>query len=263
MNSDRTLQRVAHARDWYARADLPDGITHLFEPHIDVFYRCNMWFVRGRTHNLLLDSGLGAVSLSGQFPFLQAQPLLAVASHAHFDHIGCHHEFGERACHRAEAHILANPTRADTLADPYARLAMFTALPPDGFDELAYRVEAAPATRVLEHGDVIDLGDRHFEILHLPGHSPGSIALWEAASGVLLSGDAIYDGPLIDDCYHSDRGEYCATMHRLRELPVRVVHGGHYPSFGRDRFHVLIDEYLRGARAPGCPLESGVSGTSA
>ena len=68
-----------------------------------------------------------------------------------------------------------------------------------------------------------------------------------------LSGDAVYDGPLIDDAYHSESEDYVETMRRLRELPVRVVHGGHYPSFGRERLHDLIDEYVRGRRAPGCP----------
>jgi glyoxylase-like metal-dependent hydrolase (beta-lactamase superfamily II) len=80
--------------------------------------------------------------------------------------------------------------------------------------------------------------------------------LWEETTGVLLSGDAVYDGPLVDDAYHSNREDYIATMCRLRELPVRVVHGGHYPSFGRDRFHELIDEYVRGRREPGCPREA-------
>ena len=68
---------------------------------------------------------------------------------------------------------------------------MFDRLPPGGFDEAAYQVRPAPAQRLLEEGDVIDLGDRHFEVLHLPGHSPGSIALWEAASATLLSGDTV------------------------------------------------------------------------
>jgi glyoxylase-like metal-dependent hydrolase (beta-lactamase superfamily II) len=103
---------------------------------------------------------------------------------------------------------------------------------------------------------VIDLGDRHFSVLHVPGHSPGSIALWEEATGLLLSGDAVYDGPLIDDAYHSDKERYVETMRRLRELPVRVVHGGHYPSFGRERYLTVIDEYVSGRRAPGCPIDS-------
>ena len=248
-----TLPEVARPEDWYAWAPVGDGITHIQEQHIDLFYRCNIWFVRGRHCNLLLDSGLGAVSLSARLPWLQAEPVLAVASHAHFDHIGCHHEFTLRACHRAEADILACPTRDATLATRFARLEMFHALPPGGFDESAYEVRPAPANRLLEEGDVIDLGDRHFEVLHVPGHSPGSIALWEAASGVLLAGDTVYDGLLVDDAYHSNPDDYVASMRRLRELPVRVVHAGHYPSFGRDRFHALIDDYLRGRRAPGCP----------
>jgi glyoxylase-like metal-dependent hydrolase (beta-lactamase superfamily II) len=252
---------VANASDWYASADAGDGITHLYEPWIDVFYRCNIWHVRGRDKSLLLDSGLGVVSLVGRFPWLREQPLLAVASHTHFDHIGSTHEFTARACHPAEADILAAPTPANTVADRYATLAMFERLPPGGFDPGSYRVLPAPATELVEAGDVIDLGDRQFTVLHVPGHSPGSIALWERASGVLLSGDAVYDGPLVDDVYHSDRDDYLESMRRLAALPVRVVHGGHYPSFGRDRYRCLIAEYLAGRRAPGCPASAVPAGS--
>jgi glyoxylase-like metal-dependent hydrolase (beta-lactamase superfamily II) len=241
------------AEQWYASAAHPGGVTHIFEPYIDVFYRCNIWHVRGRDRDLLFDSGSGVVSLIKQFPWLGLRPLLAVASHTHFDHIGNHFEFTDRACHTLEAHILAAPTADATLATRYAKLEMFERLPPGGFDAASYRVHPAPATRMLEQGDIIDLGDRHFEVLHVPGHSPGSIALWEPVRGLLLSGDAVYDGPLIDDAFHSNAEDYVASMQRLRELPVSVVHGGHYPSFGRERFRALIDDYVRGRRAPGCP----------
>jgi glyoxylase-like metal-dependent hydrolase (beta-lactamase superfamily II) len=122
--------------------------------------------------------------------------------------------------------------------------AFLTALPYEGYDPAAYRVLPAPATRLVEEGDVIDLGHRRFEVLHLPGHSPGSIGLWEAASGTLFSGDAVYDGPLLDELPGSDIGQYVRTMKRLRELPVTVVHGGHDPSFGRERLRELADAYL-------------------
>ena len=82
-------------------------------------------------------------------------------------------------------------------------------------------IAPAAATRVLHDGDAIDLGDRRFEVLHLPGHSPGSIGLWDAATGVLFSGDAVYDGPLLDELDGSDIEAYVTTMHRLRDLPVR------------------------------------------
>ena len=125
---------------------------------------------------------------------------------------------------------------------------------PEGWDSAGYRIPPAPAGRELEHGDVVDLGGRAFEVVHTPGHSPGGIGLFERATGIFLSGDVIYDGPLIDDAYHSNRDDYLATMERLRALPVSVVHGGHFPSFGPTRFRQIIDEYCAGRRKPGCHL---------
>jgi glyoxylase-like metal-dependent hydrolase (beta-lactamase superfamily II) len=97
---------------------------------------------------------------------------------------------------------------------------------------------------LIDEGDVLDLGNSAFEVLHLPGHSPGSIGLWEKATGILFSGDAIYDGPLLDDIGGADKQAYARTMKRLRKLPVNVVHGGHDPSFGKKRLHELVDQYL-------------------
>lgn len=243
----------AEARDWYRVRPLAHGITHIDEQFIDPFYRCNIWHVRGRNRDLLLDSGMGVVSLTAQVPWLRNRKLLAVASHAHFDHVGNHHEFAHRACHAAEAHILADPRGDWNLADRYAVVEMFERLPPGGYLQATYRVAPSPATHLVQAGDVIDLGDRVFEVLHVPGHSPGSIALWEEATGILLSGDAVYDGPLVDDAYHSHVPAYLDTMQRLRELPVEVVHGGHFASFGRERYRQVIDEYLAGKRSAGCP----------
>ncbi|MCR9219240.1 MAG: MBL fold metallo-hydrolase [Alphaproteobacteria bacterium] len=235
--------RIA-AADWYRTARCDDDVTLIEEPFIKAFYRCNIWHVRGRDRDLLVDSGMGVVSLRAQIPLVTEKPLTAAASHIHFDHIGCHHEFEDRCVHAAEAEILAHPTRQATLADPYVTDAIFDALPPEPYRSADYAVKAAPATRILEAGDVLDLGDRRFEVIHCPGHSPGGIMLWERETGVLFSGDTVYDGPLIDDAYHSDIADYVATMKRIRDLPVRVVHGGHFPSFDGARYRALIDAFL-------------------
>ncbi len=240
---------IVAADRWYRTRSVGDGITHIDEPNIKPFYRCNIWHVRGRDRDMLIDSGSGVVSLTEQIRLVTERRVLAVASHTHFDHIGNHHEFADRAVHKAEAEIMARPEPPQTLADIYATDEMFTALPPGGFDKDAYRVAPAPASRLLSDGDRIDLGNRHFEVMHLPGHSPGSIALWEAATGVLFGGDVIYDGQLLDDTYHSAIDAYVGSMERLRELPVRVVHGGHMASFGRGRFHAIIDRYLAEKRS--------------
>ena len=166
-----------------------------------------------------------------------------MASHTHFDHIGCHHEFADRCVHRAEAGILADPAYDAILAN-YVTDDIFDRLPPLPYQSADYGVKAAPATRLLEDGDVVDLGDRHFEVIHTPGHSPGGIALWEAATGILFSGDIVYDGPLIEDTYHADATDYYRSMVRLYDLPVRIVHGGHFPSYDAARHRAIIRAWL-------------------
>ncbi len=237
------MQRI-RPEDWYSTRRLDDDVTSICEPHIREFYRCNIWHVRGRDRDMLVDSGMGVVSMREWVPLVTERDLIAVASHTHFDHIGCHHEFECRAVHAAEADLLANPTRENTLADPYVTDEIFDALPPEPYCSKCYAVKKAPATRILKDGDVIDLGDRQFEVVHTPGHSPGGIALYEKATEILFSGDIVYDGPLIEDTYHSDPRDYIASMERLLSLPVRLVHGGHFASFGGERYRRLIRGWL-------------------
>jgi glyoxylase-like metal-dependent hydrolase (beta-lactamase superfamily II) len=246
------------ADPWFEVRDVGDGITLIAEPHVHPLLRCNVWHVRGRTTDVVVDTSLGLRPLRHLVERELADGLLAVVTHAHGDHIGGLHEFAERAVHPAEAAELAGPggvtldpsVYGDAVLGPYRDAGydipalLVDAVPVGGLVAAVLPRAAAPATRLLADGDVVDLGDRAFEVLHLPGHSPGSIGLWDAAAGVLFSGDALYDGPLLDALEGSDVDAYVATMRRLRELPVRVVHAGHEPSFDRDRLIELCDAYL-------------------
>ncbi len=238
----------ARPQDWYRLQSLGDGVSLIDEPFIRPYWRCNIWHLRGRDRDLLIDSGMGVVSLREHVPLVTERPLTAVASHTHYDHIGSLHEFPDRVAHAAEAPLLDRPTRENTLAD-YVEDGIFERLPPAPYTSTTYAVRRAPATRIVANGDVIDLGDRHLEVIHTPGHSPGGIALWEAATGILFSGDIHYDGPLAEDLYHSEPTDYLISMKRLLEIPVRVVHAGHYPSFGAERHRTLIRAWLEAREA--------------
>lgn len=250
------------ADDWFARERVSEHIWHLWEPFADPFVRCNIWFVRGRDRALLVDTGLGVVSLHEAARDLFEQPTLALATHYHFDHTGSLHEFPNRLAHRAGIPYLATPgaigggLRRDDFGaatlETYVTAGydvpeeLLLAWPAPDFDPESYEVQPCAPTRVLDDGDIVDLGDRTFEVMHLPGHSPDSIGLYDAADGTLFSGDAVYDGPLLDGSSDSDVSAYVATMERLRALPVEVVHGGHEASFGRERLVELCDAYIAG-----------------
>jgi glyoxylase-like metal-dependent hydrolase (beta-lactamase superfamily II) len=250
------LRKVAD--QWYSLEKIDDALTLITEPHVTPWLRCNIWHLRGRDQDVVIDTGMGICSLRDAAKHLFGQRISAVATHVHLDHIGCHHEFDECLVHRAEADALRRADGYFTLVEPgfdphdYTLPAMgdkgfgpiISALPSPDYDLATWTLTAATVTRTLEEGDVIDLGNRHFEVLHLPGHSPGSIGLWETATQTLFSGDAIYDGELIDNFPHSSLDDYVRTMQRLRALPVRVVHGGHGKSFGRQRLVELVDGYL-------------------
>ncbi len=244
---------------WFEFEALQDGITRIWEPHVIRVMQCNIWHVRGRDRDLLIDTGMGVASLHDAARHLFDKALSAVATHTHIDHVGSLHEFDDRIVHAAEAAKIAVPSenfsmrREDHPADLIESLeragyevgpTWITALPHAGFNMTEFNLLASPATRLVDEGDVIDLGDRIFEVFHLPGHSPGSIGLWEASTEILFSGDAIYDGPLLDDIPGSDIGVYCATMRRLEKLPARVVHAGHDPSFDGHRLKALAGAYL-------------------
>ena len=66
---------------------------------------------------------------------------------------------------------------------------------------------------------------------------------------MLFSGDVIYDGHLIDDLPESDVPSYRASLERLVDLDVSVVHPGHGASFDQTRMRALVDTYLRASCA--------------
>ena len=257
----------ATSRDepWFAATPAGAGVTLLTEPFVDEFLRANLWLVarprprpadrqRQRHRSRCCRRCAPCKSKPGK-------PLLAVVTHAHSDHMGGLHEFADRLVHRLEAEALARAADAACLVSADPPTSLEPRSPQDGL-RAARRADhgvaagglrpgglqsssGRPRPHVLDEGDTIDLGDRVFAVLHLPGHSPGSIGLWEEKTGILFSGDAVYrDGPLLDQMPGSDVGAYLKTMERMRELPVSIVHAGHDPSFAQTELTGITEHYL-------------------
>lgn len=248
------------AERWFEFKKIDDEVTLIWEPYSDPLIRCNIWHVKGRDRDMLVDTGLGIVSLKEAAKHIFDKRLTAVATHTHYDHIGGMFEFDDRVVHQLEAGNMADAQDGMVLrvsgfsqaivqdlrdaGYPLENDELITALPSDDFNLDTHSLKPVAPTWTVVNGDIIDLGNRIFEVIHLPGHSPGSIGLWEEKTGILFSGDAIYDGPLLTNFPGADIDEYIRTMHRLRNLPVSVVHGGHEASICRERFMEIIEHYL-------------------
>jgi glyoxylase-like metal-dependent hydrolase (beta-lactamase superfamily II) len=249
------------AERWFAHDEIESGIQRWYEPHCCWLMRANIFLIKGTTHDLLVDSGTGVSKLRPTIaPYLD-KPLIIFTTHTHRDHIGGHHEFpdSEILVHPLEAGLLRKPIRAVLHFDKYseehkARLrergldttgALIDALPYAGYDLDAYQVIGVEPTRLVDEGDIVDIGSRQFEVFHVAGHSPGSIALWEPATRMLISGDAMYDNePISDQSPGSSIPTYIETMERFKTIPARIIHGGHRLSFDAERMIAICDEYL-------------------
>jgi glyoxylase-like metal-dependent hydrolase (beta-lactamase superfamily II) len=232
------------SNDWFTRREVASGIWHIEEPAYRADYRCNIFLIQGFDADLVIDSGLGIASLRKYLAPLSDNPIL-IASHSHYDHLGSNHEFEERWAHAAEADILANPTRENTYGEAFLETKDFAFLPYPNFDARDWQPKSAPATRILQDGEMIDLGDRTLEVIHAPGHSWGLICLWDSQNRALFSTDAVYDGEIFDFLPVSDIPAYIETMKRLRALPVEIAYPCHNQIINGERYRAVIDEYLR------------------
>jgi glyoxylase-like metal-dependent hydrolase (beta-lactamase superfamily II) len=242
---------------WFGVERVAPTVTLLVERHLDPFFESNVWHVTGRDRDLIVDAGNGIGDLRAELaPLTQDRAAIAVATHEHFDHIGGLHAFDERWCHPDDAEGIRRPFELALLRPDFPdgleeEIRWFGYEPPDvvvtavphvGFDVRGWRTPAAEPTRLVEDGDVVDLGDRAFEVLHVPGHTAGSIALWDAATGLLFTGDtAALDDPLSTE----DETAFVRSLERLRSLPVELVCAGHSRPFGRPELVALIDDELR------------------
>jgi glyoxylase-like metal-dependent hydrolase (beta-lactamase superfamily II) len=182
------MAQLPVADPWFERTRIDDATTLLIEPHVVALMRCNIWHVKGRDRDLIVDTGMGLSSVAGELADLIDKPAVAVATHGHDDHIGGFHEFSDVRAHPLEAQMLRCPplrtldpreawgeqevAMIERAGYDMSEPLLVTAQPP-GFSADSFRQQPCAQVSEIGEGDVIDLGDRAFEVLHLPGHSPG------------------------------------------------------------------------------------------
>ena len=184
------------------------------------------YLLNGTERSLLIDTGLGICNIYNEVIKLTDKPVTAVATHIHWDHIGSHRYFPDFYAHGAELDWLNGsfPLPPETVRDMVVDRCDL----PEGFDVSTYTMFQGTPTRVLQDGDIIDIGGRVIEVLHTPGHSPGHMCFWEEASGYLFTGDLVYKDMLFAYYPSTDPATYLASLEKIAALPAKQVFPAHH-----------------------------------
>ncbi|MFP6729635.1 MAG: MBL fold metallo-hydrolase [Alphaproteobacteria bacterium] len=232
------------AEVWFSIEVCDNDIIRLRESHIDSYAVGDIWLVRGSERDLVVDTGSGIVPPAPLVQAIAQKPVTAVALNSYYDHAGGWNSFLDRACHPIDAPALNAPDREQADVSTYLNDTTLWSLPWEGYRVEDYVFIPATPSRLVEDGDIFDLGDRSLQVLHVPGRSSGGLALWEAATGSLFTSDMLYDGNHGPAWPPSDPESYCSSIRRMRKLPVKHVYPGHYGTMDGARMLEVIDEQL-------------------
>ncbi len=171
------------------------------------------YLVEGRERAVLLDTGFGNEDLKRYIASLTKLPVIAVNSHVHPDHSGGNAQFDT-------VYVGINEVgSSDPVFFPDA------ALPEPRCEAVKQATGYRFAT--LSDGEHIELGGRSLQVIEIPGHTRGSIALVDSETNLLLAGDALLKRVLLfGDVPMRD---YRAALLRVDSMDIVDVLGAHWP----------------------------------
>lgn len=214
---------------WYSIDYLEGGVVAFGEPyHAEENF---FYLVKGSERDLLIDTGMGIKSLAD--PLMKTRnstkEIVVVNTHWHFDHIGGNRNFQEVLVpHNAQEIQGIRHGWTHSMLQRYEFEEGFQQGHPESFNPNVYAIEGYNFIQsILTEGYQIDLGDRHLSVVETPGHSPGSVCLFDEESGALFSSDLIYDGPLYCFEAESSPDQYFESLQKIKRLEPKTIHPGH------------------------------------
>lgn len=240
MNIKHNPKRVANMKE------IMTGITWLLGQGLD----CNVFIIESNNNSLLIDSGLGG-EMTQSFGFhknsvnelkkaINLKNVKQVfVTHGHIDHVG-----GVMTLQsKLDLEVITSEIEAQHL-----KVGDSSYIEPF----LGSKCPSVTVSREVNEGTFLDVGDFSFMVLHTPGHTHGSVSLWDEQNQILISGDTVFPQGSFGrtDLRTGDSKDLIASLERLSNLNVKILLPGHMPPLisSSDSTMKSIKESLQNAR---------------
>ena len=219
---NRRLEKLESLSPWFEIYKVCEGVFAVLEPnHTE---EAISYLILGSQRAMLLDTGMGIANLQAEVEQLTDLPVVVVASHGHYDHIGDNYRYDEVWAFDSDSDVNRIETgKTREACVEYMASGLYLELP-SGFDPGTYEIRPSRVTRRLQHLDVIDLGGRTLTVHHTPGHTQGSICLLDSRDNLLFTGDTFYPGMMFAHFEDSDFAAYRNSIQYLVGLLPQVNH---------------------------------------
>ena len=213
--------------EWFQVYESHKGVYSIVEPY--QFQMSISHLILGDERALLFDTGMGMVPIKPVIESLTDLPVTVLNSHTHFDHVGGNAEFDNILA--VDSHY----TKANMKGFSHEEVAgdvideAFCNGPPKNLDTESYYTRAWSAENFVVDGQIIDLGNRLIEIIHVPGHTPDALALIDRENALLFTGDTYYDDNLWLFSPETDLDDYAESIQKLAflEQDIEYIFGAH------------------------------------
>lgn len=220
-------QKHESSNDWFEVYEVEPDIWAIYEPF--QWQEVISYLIVGTESAVQFDTGNGIGNIKFIVDQLTDKPVRVLNSHSHFDHIGGNYQFDEILSVSTPFSLSRTEgIRSDEVSLEVSPEALCKGLP-KGVTREDHQIRPYSISQTIEDGDVLDIGGRKLEVLHVPGHTDDAIGLLDRDAGFLWSGDSFYEGPIWLFFPETDLVAYQESVAKIASLApnLTAVFPGH------------------------------------
>lgn len=182
----------------------------------------NLYLVEGEKKALLIDTGWGIGNLSEVVSKLTTLPLVVINTHGHIDHTSGNNQFKGVYINDKDISLIERYDDSEARTNALKRLSTYEL--PEDFSEKSWVNAKMSIVEGLNDQKTIDLGERIIDIIEVPGHTPGSVCLYDRNEMLLFSGDTASTAT-INLCFKESKSveTYLQSLKKLVGISYKIT----------------------------------------